>query len=320
MLELAALGESMVMVSPQAGAHLGSSPTYLLHVGGAESNVAMYAASLGHRAKWLSRVGIGPLGDFVTDQIAAAGVDVSEVERDEQRPTGVYFKDPGDEGTKVWYYRGGSAAAAMNQHMHNSLRAMPPRVLHLSGVTPALSESCLDLMRHLVLERPLESTRISFDVNYRPALDTEGTLPQALLELARAADIVFVGLDEAEIWGCSRAEQLPEMLGAGREIIVKDGARDARWFSGDTVALAPAPKVDVVEAVGAGDAFAAGWLSGWLRGLRPEDRLRLGHRIAAAALSSTGDYVNLPAPQVIRDELDISSSAWDGQLKELVKD
>lgn len=319
MMELAALGESMVMVAPEANARLGRSPSYVLHVGGAESNVAMYIAAMGHRAKWLSRVGTGPLGDFVTDQIAASGVDTSGVARDDERPTGIYFKDPGELSTKVWYYRSGSAATAMDRSMVPALRADLPRLLHLSGITAALSESCLDLMRHLVHDRPLLGTTISFDVNYRSALDTDGELAATLFELASEADIVFVGLDEAGIWDCSDVNEVRSLFPEVPEIVVKDSGRAATGFGAGEPVAVPAPVVDVVEAVGAGDAFAAGWLSGWLRDLTPRERLRIGHRLASAALRSNADVAELPSPDVILDELDIYRPAWDSHDNERVK-
>lgn len=305
----------MVMVAPAAGSRLGSAPAYSLHVGGAESNVAMYAAALGHHTKWLSRVGNDPLGDFVMSEVAKAGVDVSGVDRDPNRATGVYFKDPTDDGTRVWYYRSDSAATVMDVATAGPLLGEPPLLLHLSGITPMLSANCNELAHYLVVDRPLENTVISFDVNHRPALSNRAEAPDVLRDLSNAADIVFVGLDEASVlWGSKTPDDVRNILSGPEQLIVKDGGREAVWFSSTETVIAPAPRVDVVEVVGAGDAFAAGWLSGWLRGLEPYDRLRLGHRLAGACLRSTSDYIELPSPETIREELDIPTSAWDGGL------
>lgn len=311
MVELVALGETMGMVTPTPGGRLGSAKAYQLHAGGAESNVAMYAAGLGHSTAWASRLGTDSLGDFVLREIASAGVDVRGVERDAAKPTGVYFKDPTEVGTRVWYYRQHSAASQMGREMVRPLLASRAQVLHLSGITPVLSESCHDLVSHLVRDRPLGDTVVSFDVNLRPALGEPHEVADSMLTLANASDIVFVGLDEAStLWGCSVPDDVRRVVPLPKHLIVKDGANEAVWFGTSGREAVPAPSVEVVELVGAGDAFAAGWLSGCLRELDPRDRLRLGHRVAGACLRATSDYIELPSPDTIREELRIPEADW----------
>ena len=309
--EVLCLGETMVMVTPAPGGRLEAGSSFLLRAGGAESNVAMFLAELGHRAAWLSRVGGDPLGALLLSEVAATGVDTSLVEASSGEPTGVYFKDPGPHGTAVYYYRRGSAASAMSPEF---LRRHGPRsaaVVHTSGITAALSDSCLDLVRHVVVDRPLPDAIVSFDVNHRPALWAPGAAGPVLRDLARAADVVFVGLDEAEaLWGVSSAADVRALLPDPRVVVVKDGAVEATAFHAGGVDRVPALEVDVVEPVGAGDAFAAGWLSGMLRGLDHTARLRLGHLVAGAALSSTSDHAALPAWDVLAERLAVDAGAW----------
>jgi 2-dehydro-3-deoxygluconokinase len=152
-------------------------------------------------------------------------------------------------------------------------------------VTPALSPSCAALVDRLMSER-----RCSFDVNYRPGLWTVARAAPVLSELAQRAEIVFVGLDEAQtLWGVSTAHDVRSLLPGPSTLVVKDGAIGATSFHAEGVAFVPAPPADVVEAVGAGDAFAAGYLAGLLGGVAENDRLALGHRVAAAALGVPGD-------------------------------
>ncbi|MEU6272602.1 sugar kinase [Streptomyces populi] len=354
---MVALGESMVTFLPTRAGRLADVPSFERGIGGAESNVACVLARAGHSVRWVGRVGADGFGDHLVEAIAAYGVDTSAVRRDPGRPTGVYFRTAGDRATgshEVAYYRAGSAASAMTTRNTDLAAARSGRVLHLSGITAALSDGCLALMRELTAPRtgrPL----VSFDVNHRPGLwrdRPEG--PRVLLDLARGADIVFVGEDEAhEAWGLRGARAIRAALPEPDVLVVKDGSRGAVVFDrnatgggdgagapenatradggtaggpgsgnrppGDgnrapedaagrtgsgtgrtedatgTATFVRALRVDVVAAVGAGDAFAAGFLSATLRGLPARDRLRHGHLTAAAALAVPGDLADPPA-------------------------
>ncbi|MBF9127643.1 sugar kinase [Plantactinospora sp. S1510] len=300
----------MAMVTPTPGGRLDAASTFVLRAGGAESNVAMFLAALGHRAAWASRVGADPLGGLVVEQVAATGVDTSLVEVDHTRPTGVYLKDPGPAGTKVYYYRRGSAAASMDPVYAARISAVPSAVLHLSGITAALSESCRQLVDQLLLAGPDARRLISFDVNYRPAL-WDGRAGADLLRLAQAADVVFVGLDEAaQLWDVRTPQDVRTLINLPGTLVVKNGSVDAVAFHRDGVSVEPARPVDVVEPVGAGDAFAAGWLSAALRGLGQPARLKLGHLVAGAALGSVGDFAALPPVDAICATLGIEPDSW----------
>jgi 2-dehydro-3-deoxygluconokinase len=306
-LDVLAIGETMVMVTPEhAGVRLTGDGTFALRPGGAESNVAALLAELGHAAAWAGALGADPLGDIVLDALAERGVDTALVRRDPARPTAVYFKDPAPEATRVFYYRAGSAASAMSRDDVPALRARPARLLHLSGVTAALSPACRELTRHLVHDRPLGTEWLSFDVNHRPVLwrgeDGEGAdAAGELLALAQASDVVFVGRDEAEaLWGTPDAEGVRRLINRPGHLVVKDAASEAVAFTPSGTFREPARRVDVVDPVGAGDAFAAGWLSGLLHGDDEPTRLRLGHYAASQVLASSSDFAPLPRAEVSR--------------------
>ncbi|MDT0442663.1 sugar kinase [Streptomyces johnsoniae] len=308
--EVVCLGETMAQVTPLPGGRIDGRSELVLRPGGAESNVAMALVALGHRAAWASRVGADPLGDLLLTALDEAGVDLRLVERDPRLPTGVYFKDPAPAGSSVYYYRAGSAAAAMDRTAVGPVVAAGPRVVHLSGITPVLAPGCRDLVEHLMLQRPVAGAMVSFDVNHRPALWDRDAGPE-LLRLARAADVVFVGLDEAaRLWPVSDAADVRELIGAPVCLVVKQGAEEAVCFDGDTVVREPAPAVAVVEPVGAGDAFAAGWLAGLLRGLDHGARLRLGHLAAGAALESISDQGTLPPTEEICRRIGVPPARW----------
>ncbi|MFD6475385.1 sugar kinase [Streptomyces anulatus] len=367
--DVVCLGESMVTFLPSQPGRLADVPSFGRGIGGAESNVACALAAAGHRAAWVGRVGADGFGDHLVETIASYGVDTSAVRRDPVRPTGIYFRTATDRGTdthEVAYYRAGSAASAMSPDNVPYEDLLAGRILHLSGITAALSADCLALLRDLTAPRPGRPL-VSFDVNHRPHLWRGGDADASvLLELARRADLVFVGEDEAEeAWGIVGAEAIRAALPEPAVVVVKRGSAGATVFSGlrpeprssiaggaenaagagssiaggagnaagagssgaggagnaaggaegaDIVTVVPALRVDVVAAVGAGDAFAAGFLSATLRGLPVRERVRHGHLMAAAVLTVPGDLTDPPA----RDHADrlaaLDDDAW-GRLR-----
>ncbi|WYB31972.1 sugar kinase [Streptomyces sp. SM1P] len=366
--DVVCLGESMVTFLPSQPGRLADVPSFGRGIGGAESNVACALAAAGHRAAWVGRVGADGFGDHLVETIASYGVDTSAVRRDPFRPTGIYFRTATDRGTdthEVAYYRAGSAASAMSPANVPYEELFAGRILHLSGITAALSGDCLALLRELTAARPGRPL-VSFDVNHRPHLWRGGDA-SVLLELARRADLVFVGEDEAEeAWGIVGAEAIRAAVPEPSVLVVKRGSAGATVFASglrpgprssiaggaenapgarstegggaedaagprssiaggaecggaedaaaatgpDTVTHVPALLVDVVAAVGAGDAFAAGFLSATLRGLPVRDRVRHGHLMAAAVLTVPGDLTEPPA----RDHADrlvaLGDDAW----------
>ncbi len=295
--DVATLGESMVMVAPVRPERLTHAIDLQLEVGGAESNVALHLAKLGHRVSWTGRLGDDPFGQRVLRTIAAGRVDTSSAVLDPLGHTGVYFKDPHPTGTRVHYYRADSAASRMNPELLGSIPIAFSRIVHLTGITPALSASCADLIDAVIDEAHRVGTAVSFDVNYRHALWPVDRAAAALERLIRQSDIVFVGRDEAEtVWGTTTAEQIHSRFPAPGRLVVKDGDIGATEFFGQSVAFVPSLPVDVVEVVGAGDAFAAGYLSALLHGQNGEPALARGHSIAAEVLTTMADF-NPGSPQ-----------------------
>lgn len=296
MPEVICIGETMTMVAPVDATPLVSADLFTLHMGGAESTVALYLAELGHDVAWASNVGEDPLGRRIVDDIASYGVDTSLVSFVEDAPTGVYFKDPKGAATTVHYYRRGSAASQMSPATLDGLPLQEASLVHVSGINAGLSDSCLDMMRALFDLCVGSTTRISFDVNYRPGVWSTAEAGPVLLELVRRADVAFVGRDEAaDLWGTTDANSIGSLIDAGPHrvdtLVVKDSDVGATEIASAGMTFVPAHRVDVVEVVGAGDAFAAGYLSGLLNGRNARERLSLGHDLAARALSSTNDYV-----------------------------
>jgi len=287
------LGETMALITPAHAEPLRVAREVRLLIGGAESNVAMHAAQLGVPTAWVSALGDDALGVRVRDEIAGRGVDTRWVTMDPDAPTGVYFKDPGH---GVLYYRRGSAAARMSSASVAGVPLEDAEVVHLSGITPALSASCAALIDTVIDRVAAGPGTLAFDVNHRAALWAPGAAASALLPLARRADLVFVGLDEAEcLWHTATADDVRALLPEPTTLVVKDGdlgATEYRRAAGaDHRTFAPAIPTEVVEAVGAGDAFAAGYLAALLQGADAAARLQGGHQRAHLVLQSTSDFV-----------------------------
>ncbi len=244
-VDVVALGESMVTFLPTRPGRLADVPSFDRAIGGAESNVACVLASAGHTARWVSRVGADGFGDHLVAEIGSYGVDTGHVVRDPARPTGVYFRTAGDraDGThEVAYYRAGSAASAMSPATVDLRAVRAARILHLTGITAALSPECRALLTDLTSPAPGRPL-ISFDINYRPALWPTPSDTALLLTLARRADIVFIGEDEAEqAWGVGGGPaEIRSLLPEPLLLVVKQGARGATAYITDPPAPLPAP-------------------------------------------------------------------------------
>ena len=294
---LLAAGETMAVVVPVTAEPVETAELFRIDAGGAESNVAAHVAVLGQHARWLSRLGADPLGRRVLARIAARGVDVTPVIVDASHRTGVYVKDP---GRGVHYYRDGSAAAHLSPRDAEDVSLSDVAVVHVSGITAALGRSPHGGTAPAFLDALIDRAKaagvpVSFDVNHRAALWSVADAAPVLLDLARRADLVFVGRDEAEaLWGAATPAAIRTLLYEDRphsaELVVKDADVGATAFLGGDEVFVTAHRVDVVESVGAGDAFAGGYLAARLSGADPAARLQSGHDRAALTLATTADF------------------------------
>lgn len=290
-VDVISIGEAMAVITPYDDEKLQDAERCQLSVGGAESNVLIQLARSGVRTRFVSRVGDDPFGRRVTQVLAGAGVDTSALTTDGDRPTGVYFKDRGQRGRASYYYRRGSAASMLTTAALAEARIEEACVLFLTGISPALSAELLEVTQAALVLARENDVAVYFDVNYREPLWPAAGASEPLLELARASDVVFVGLDEADtLWNATTAEEVRQLFGSwpGR-LVVKDGPVGATEFHADEAVFAPAPTVTIIDEAGAGDAFAAGYLHAQLAGATAAERLQSGHRQAALALATTDD-------------------------------
>lgn len=305
--DVVTFGETMAALRSTGPLRMGGS--LALSVAGAEANVAIGLARLGHGAAWTGRVGDDELGALVVRTLRAENVDVSDVVVDRSRPTGlVLFERRLGDVTRVQYHRSGSAGSGLDVA---DLPPFPapgngPGILHMTGITPALGATAARATR-AGAERAREAGRlVSFDVNYRARLWSAADARAGLRPLTPMADLVFASEPELALLAAggpaSAAATADELLSRGvQTVVVKRGARGATAHTADGTISVPARAVRAVDVIGAGDAFVSGYLSGVLDGLDVAGCLRRGATVSAFAVASAGDWEGLPA----RPELDL---------------
>lgn len=301
--EVVTCGEAMVLLLADGDQPLGTARHFGALVAGAESNVAIGLARLGHRVAFFGRVGADPFGDLVRRELRGEGVDVAALRTDPDRPTELLFRDTvvGSPIT-VHYRRTGSAATAMTPTDVPQSLVEGARVLHVTGITAALSEEAFSMNLEAMRIARRAGVTVSLDPNLRLRLAAAERWAEIVDALARHSDIVLTGADEASVFttGTDPIDWLGER--GVSTVVLKQGSagaveHDLRSESAATVRQ-PARGVPLVDPVGAGDAFDAGWLSAWLRGLAAQDRLREACAVASLVVATRGDSTGLPTAAV----------------------
>lgn len=299
-LQLTTLGEALVVMDPVSRGPLRHVGGFEKNLGGAELNVAVGLSRLGHRAGWAGRLGDDEFGKEILAFARGEGVDVSGATLDPGAPTGLYFKEWRALGhLRAYYYRAGSAASRMRFEDLDVEHLLSGEILHLTGITPALSEGCHDLVERLLSAANERGVTVSFDVNVRWKL-FEGRDPRKILgPLAARADLVFLSDEEAELlFGGSDPASIREARpGIRAGTVVVHGAEGAFAVEEGGVFERAAYGVDVVDTVGAGDAFVAGFLSARLQGWSTEECLDLANACGACAVTVPGDLKGLPTAE-----------------------
>ncbi|MFI1965833.1 sugar kinase [Streptomyces pathocidini] len=298
-------GETMVALRGSGPLKLGGSMN--VSIAGAESNVAIGLARLGHEVRWAGAVGDDEAGQLVLRTLRAEGVDVSGASLDPEAPTGLLLFEPRlPELTRVHYYRAGSAGSRLTpEAVECAFAARPPHVLHLTGITPALGPSAREACEQALQLAEEHGTFICLDINFRSRLWSTREAAEVMRAWAPRVDALIASDDElplavppgSEGQENAMAETLLK-LGVG-EVVVKLGAAGARVHPGSEGGECgplhrPARAVRAVDPVGAGDAFGAGYLSALLDGEPAEARLDRAITTGAFAVTTPGDWEGAP--------------------------
>jgi 2-dehydro-3-deoxygluconokinase len=294
---LVTLGQSLAVVRSGTYGPLSRDGQLRLSVAGAESNVAIGVRRLSFPATWIGHVGADSLGDLLIRELRAENVSV-RADRDPSRPTALMLTERRTAGhSRVWYYRRDAAGAGL------SASDLPPdlaglaSVIHLTGITPCLGEGPADAVRHAAATARAAGLTVSLDLNHRQALADAPAFAALMRPLVAAADLVFATTAEAAVL---TAEENPERMAAAlralgpETVVVKLGPGGSLLASPDGLLRQDAVPAPVVDTMGAGDAFAAGFLAALLGGADPAARMTLAARVAAIAVATQGDWEGLP--------------------------
>jgi 2-dehydro-3-deoxygluconokinase len=299
MPDVVTFGETMALFAPRETGPLRYVADYRLKMGGTESNMAVALARLGIEVGWFSRVGDDEMGRFIVHNVRGEGVDTSRVIVDPGAPTGIFLKEISGVGTTtVYYYRHGSAASRMRPDDLDEEYLTAARWLHITGITPALSESCRETVDRAIELGRAAGREVSFDPNMRLKLWTVEQAREVMFPLIRRSTVLLGGMEELSLllqvdtpdaaadWALEQGLSIAAIkLGA-------DGALVATASERRTVPPFTIPRV--VDTVGAGDGFDAGFIAGRLLGRDPWQAAELGNVVGAHALMVEGDYEGYP--------------------------
>ncbi len=303
-LDVIGVGEVMLRYSVPVGERLEEARALDVYPGGAEGNTAFALAQLGRRAGWVGALPRNPLGRLVARQLRTAGVDLDGVVWSEAGRVGTYYVEfaAPPRAIQVVYDRADSCAAQLTPDALDWDYLLSARIVHVSGITAAVSPSGLAVVRELLTRARAAGVAVSFDINYRARLWGEAEARAALRPLVAGVEILFCNQGDAkrifDATGTPEAivTRLAEMTGA-RQVVTTFGADGVVGWQAGAFASAAALPVQMVDRLGAGDALAAGVLHGWLDGDFRRG-LRYGVVLAALALSQMGDMV-VTTPQEV---------------------
>lgn len=309
MTRVLTFGESMAALHGEGPLRLAGGMQ--LSIAGTESNVAIGLARLGHQAEWIGRLGDDELGRLVLRTLRAENVDVSHVIVDGSAPTGLLlFEHRIADITNVSYYRAGSAGSGICADDVAHRLTDDVAALHVTGVTAALGNTAAEAIAGCVEIARRRGIPVSLDVNFRSRLWSAATARDTLRPLVSQVEILFGSEDELMLVAADDSTDIDtaaqQIIADGTgTVVVKRGGAGATAYTIDGKLNVPARRVPVVDVVGAGDAFVAGYLSGRLDGLDIAGCLERGVVLGAFAVSRIGDWEALPS----RAELSLLDAA-----------
>jgi len=304
--DVVTLGEAMLRLSVRPGDQLEEADRLDLHIAGAEANTAIALAQLGRDVTWLSRLPDSALGRRVGRELRAAGVDNSYVRWVPEARIGVYFVELASppRPVSVVYDRAGSAAAELSPDDLPTGLVDLAKVVHLTGITPALSDGCRRLALELAESARSAACRLTIDINYRAKLWSPEAANECLTTLAAGADLVVLTQEDArDVFGISGEPSAVAAEARKRleveTVVLTLGDKGSMWDSESGSGRVDALPTVIIDRLGAGDAFMAGVIDGILDD-DLERGLKTGTVLASLALGSRGDHVITTRAEVDR--------------------
>ena len=295
--DVTTFGEMLVRLSVPSGKRLENASQFDVYPAGAEANVATLLARLERQTCWLGALPNNPLGRLAVNALRTAGVNPGGVIWKDTGRMGAYYVEFGEppRGIQVTYDRSYSCATQLQVDDIHWDSLLDTRLLHLTGITAALSPSCLEIVTQAIQRAKECDVAVSFDINYRQKLWSEADAAQTLLPLIQGVELLFCGQADAErLFHCTGSMQEiaqgVRALSKAKHVVVSFSDQGALLWDGTEWKHEPARPTRIVDRLGAGDALAAGVIHGWLEGDLSAG-LRYGVTLAALALSQAGDMV-----------------------------
>ncbi|NJE26131.1 sugar kinase [Thermococcus sp. MV5] len=300
-----AFGETMIRLSTKNFERIEQAKELAIGIGGTESNFAIAFARLGGKATWISKLTNNPLGRFIVNKIREHGVDVSHVIWTNEDRVGLYFIEFGKKPrpTQVIYDRKNSAIANINPNEVNWEILKDYDAFHTTGITVALSGKCKKAVEIGISKAKEFGTRVSFDVNYRSKLWSPEEAFKVLDPILKNVDILVVTKDDArnvlKVQG-SYEEMIVQLNDRyNPEVVVLTlGSEGAIAFKNGEIYKAEPYEIEVVDRIGAGDAFDAGFVYEYLCTGDVQKALEIGMAMAAFAHTIPGDAMFVTREEV----------------------
>jgi 2-dehydro-3-deoxygluconokinase len=307
MYDVVTFGEAMVRLSPPHFQRLEQTQTLDVNVGGAELNVAVGVTRFGMRSAWISKLPKNLLGYRIRDRALEFGVDCSHIVWSDQGRAGLYFLELGasPRASSVLYDRAGSAISLIKPGDVDWARVFTgSKHFHVSGITPALSTSASEVTVEALKAARKAGCTVSYDLNYRKKLWAPAEAKRIQEPMMADVDILITTEEDTNVVFSikekdyeSVAEKLAktfkfklvavtlrEDLSVWRNNWTAIVYQDGKIFKDRTY------EVEIVDRVGAGDSFTAGFLYGWLKERDGEKGLRYGNAFAALKHTLPGDF------------------------------
>jgi len=265
------VGEMLLRLSVPSGKRLEAAQKLDLHPAGAEANVVSLLARLERKTLWAGALPQNSLGRLAADALQTARVDTSGIVWRQSGRMGTYYVEFGapPRGIQVTYDRAHSCMTELKPDDVDRDALMDTRLLHLTGITPALSSSCREIVEEAIKQAKGRGVPVSFDVNYRQKLWSEAEAQQTLLPMIQNVELLFCSANDAtRIFHCKGTTQeiAQAMLDIShaKYVVVTIGEQGAYLWNGKGWLHEPARPTQIIDRLGAGDALAAGVIHGWL--------------------------------------------------------
>ncbi len=313
MPEIILIGEPMAMFIADYVGNLEDVEKFTRSLAGAEVNVCIGLKRLGYDVSYVTKLGVDPFGKYIKNFLVKEGIDTSYITFDERFPTAFQIKGKTEVGDpEVVYFRRGTAASHITKEDIDKIDLEGVRHIHITGIPPALSESCKEATYELINRAKEKGLFITFDPNLRPALwPSKEEMVRVINDIASKCHMVLPGVAEGlTLTGSDDPNEIADFyleLGV-KTVIVKTGDKGAFVKTQEEAYTVPGFKVErVVDTVGAGDGFAVGIISGLLENLTLKEAVVRGNAIGSLQVMVPGDNEGLPNRDKLQQYLEKGS-------------